>query len=430
MIKKIFDNSQYRYVIANTLVSVISFGRNLLFMKTVNLAELGQVAMMQTIILLVSFAQAGVLNGAYILFAERKEQQDRQIISFLNLAAVVLFLVAGIGFTFGAGRLMAPLVTQETMILSVLAGIVTLISTWMNSALVAKRRLGLSNALSIAGAVASLGIAAFTKSYGIHAALIALLVQPLIFVIIALGLEKNFRAISLQVEWRVIRETFAIGVMQFAAMLTLLLTYQVERWMIIYQLGPKALGEFYLVMMYSTFFLLIPASLMNVHFPPAMKALQDGDGKRFWSIRKRHITELVTYGFVSFVLTATLLPTIVRHLAPQFNGSIYLVLLGFPAFYLYVLRDPPSLVLYSMKRTLPGLESGAAFVILYALLLAGAALLGRFSLGSVVVLRGVAVAVSTGFLYIRQRSYRADKYLLAMKGASSALPEIDAQFDL
>ena len=429
MLRKIFDNSQYRYVIANTLVSVIAFGRNLLFMKTVSLAQLGQVAMMQTIILLVSFIQVGVINGAYILFAEGKDRQDKQIICFFNLMALGLLVLAGFAFLLGAGRLVEPLVTQETMVFSVLAGIMSLVSTWMNNALVARRRLGLSNALSIGGALSSLVVAYFSRSLGIHAALISLLVQPVIFVLIALGVEPRFRALSARIDWKVIRETFSIGVMQFAAMLFLLLTYQVERWMIIYKLGPKALGEFYLVMMYSTFFLLIPASLMNVHFPPAMKAIQAGDRETFWSIRKRHITELLVYGAVTLILTVTLMPTIVGYLAPQFKGGEYLLLLAFPALILYVLRDPPSLVLYTMKRTQPALESGAMLVGLYTLLLVASAMLGKFSLQSVVMLRGVAVGVSTIYLFWRQLSIGTEKYL-----TNRTLPEVmlenPSQFDV
>lgn len=396
--RKFAGHAQYRYVVINTLVSVIAFGRNLLFMKTLPLADLGQVALMQTIVLLVGFIQAGTINGAYILFAERKSDQTQLIVNILNLGALGLMAAAGVAATLGAGSAMTPVVAPETLVIGAFAGILTLAATWMNNALIANEALAKSNAINMGAVLASLCVAAMSLQYGLSAALLSMLLQPALAAAAPLMVERSLRPTSLRVDPRSFRTIFSLGIQPFLGALFVLMTYQLERWSIVYLLGQEALGKFYLVIMYMTFFILIPASLLNVYFPRAMRTYQAGNYAGFRSILRRHMLDLGIYGMVALILTALLLPSAISFFVPQFTDSQNLVFLVFPALLIFVSRDCAALVLYSVKMTRPILVSGVILLVAYAILLGGAAILDRFSLAAVTVLRGVAVAISTAYL--------------------------------
>ena len=81
-LNNIFDTS-YRYVLINTIVSIVAFGRNVLFMDTLGLSDLGQVALMQTIVMLIGFSQLGAINGAFLLFADKDRALNQKIVDFL-----------------------------------------------------------------------------------------------------------------------------------------------------------------------------------------------------------------------------------------------------------------------------------------------------------------------------------------------------------
>lgn len=398
VLRKLVDHERYRYVIINTLVSVIAFGRNLLFMKTLGLGGLGQVAMMQTIVMLVGFVQLGTINGAYILCAERNLEQNQRIYNTLSLGVVVLIAFTSIAIMLGGAWILDPMVAHETMIIGVFGGICTLASLWMNNALIAKGALGKSNIINIGAVLVSLAVAVMSLEYGLLAALLSMLLQPALVALAALIIEPELRPTSFRICREAFRSMQSLGIKPFAGMLFVLMTYQVERWSIVFIMGQEALGEFYLVIMYMTFFMLIPASLLNVHFPRAIRAYQKGEYGDFRRILRRHMIEIVIYVVLALLITGALLPVIVSAFIPQFIESQYLVFLVFPALFIFVMRDSAALVLYSVKQTHPILVSGVILLVSYVLLLGGAAVLDYFSLISVVLLRGVAVAISTAYL--------------------------------
>lgn len=399
MFFKIVGHERYRYVLINTLVSVIAFGRNLLFMKALGLADLGQVALMQTIVMLVGFAQLGTINGAYILFAERNLEQSQRIVNTLSLGVVMLISVASIAVLLGGGWVLEPMVAHETMVIGVFAGICMLASTWMNNALIAKGALDKSNIINIGAVLVSLAVAGMSLQYGLLAALLSMLLQPALVGLAALIIEPELRPSSLNIDKKTVQSILSLGIKPFVGALFVLMTYQLERWSIVFVLGQEALGEFYLVIMYMTFFLLIPSSLLNAHFPPAMRKYQAKEYGSFLAILRRQTIELILYCVAALLVTAVLLPVAVSAIVPQFSDGIYLVFWVFPALFLSVMWNSASLVLYSAKLTRPILVSGVILLASYAALLGGAVVLDLFSLTSVVVLRGVAVAISTVYLF-------------------------------
>jgi O-antigen/teichoic acid export membrane protein len=389
----------YTYTLVNTLVSVIAFGRNFLFMKTLGLADVSQIAMMQTIVMLVGFVQLGTLNGAYILFAEQKFDQTRRIVTLLSWYVIALIALAVAAAFAGAGTVFAPLIARETLLIGCFAGIATIASAWMNNLLIVKGALGRSNIINVGAVLVSLALALLSSQHGLGAALLSILAQPLMVVCGALLIDREIRPSIKASDAQTLNKVLALGFMPFLGALFTLASYQLERWTIAVVLGEQALGSFYLVMLYIAFFALIPTALLNVSFPRAMRALQGADNMEFNRIRKRHFNEILAYGAVAAVGTFTLLPLLVENAIPEYQSSVMLTFLVFPSVLIFSLSDNAALVLYSFKNTRPMLFSGLVLLTSYAALLAAAALLDSFSLTSVVILRCVAVLISSGYLF-------------------------------
>lgn len=396
--------SHYRYVVVNTLVSVIAFGRNLMFMRTLGLGDLGQVALMQTIVMLIGFVQLGMINGAYILYAERDPEQNRRIVNLMSLGVLGLVAVAALLALVTGGALGQPVVARETVLVGMAAGIATLGSTWLNNALIADGALGRSNVINMAAVLVSLGVAFLSLPYGLPAALLAIALQPLIVVVAALVIEPGLRPRALAFDREMMARILRLGFMPFVGGLFMLGAFQVERWAILFVLGDEALGRFYLVMMYMTFFVLVPASLLNVYFPRALRAFQGGDFANFRTIVRQHLYAILAYCGVALLATAIVLPVAVREALPQFVDSEHLVYLVFPCMIVVVLRDTLSLVLYSAKKTSPILISSALFLVLYVIGISISAAAGVFGMALLVILRGIAILISTVYLAQAARS--------------------------
>ncbi|NRQ10048.1 hypothetical protein XMV208_000635 [Aliiroseovarius sp. xm-v-208] len=390
---------RYQYIILNTLVSLIAFGRNVLFMRTLEIDSLAQVGIMQTIVMLVGFVQIGTINGAYILFAEQNAQQTQRIVNVLSIGVVCLLLLATMAMLLGGAEFFVPLIVPETLIIGIFAGLCTLASTWMNNLLIAKGALGASNLINMAAVTTSLTLALFSASYGLSAALASILLQPLLVALGAMTVDRTTRPTFTYPDLTTLKDILQLGHMPFLGMLTVLVAYQVERWAIILALGPDAIGQFYLVMMFMNFFVIVPAALMNVHFPRAIRSLHDAQLDQFKAIRRRHGLELLGYGVLALAATFAFLPFVVKAILPQYESSIRLVNLVFPALLIFALRDNASIVLYSMKKTRPVFISGLVMVGVYSALLGGALGLGLMSLEAVVILRAVAAAISTAVLF-------------------------------
>ena len=388
--------SQYRYVLANTLTSVVAFGRNLLFIATLGLADLGQVALMQTIVMLVGFIQLGTINGAFLLFAEEEPEQTRRIAAVLNMVLLLFSLLVALFALLGRGTALLPVVDPQTLIIGVFAGLATLASTWMNNLLIAKKALAQSNIINIAAVAVSLAAAVLSMRWGLTAALISIMVQPLTAAIGVLMVEPDARLFGIRPDLATLRSIARKGATPFLSMISVLMTYQIERWSIGLLLGADKLGQFYLVMMFTTFFQLVPAALLNVHIPSAVQAVG--------SDRLRHVLRLHRYEILAYcglVLLAVLIiaPMAVRILAPKFESSTPLLLLACPALMITALRDNATLALYAERRMRPLLISGVILLASYSVLLGTAAQTGQFSLEAVVLLRGAAAAMSAVYLF-------------------------------
>lgn len=398
------NNPKYRYVAVTILVSLLAFARNLFFMKSLDLASLGQVTLMTTLIMLVGYVQVGMINGAYNQYAARDREVNRRIVELMTTGVLALIPLAIIvTMALQTTGVLAHLVWPETLAFGIAAGIATLASTWMNNALIADGLLGRSNLINVAAVLTSLLAAFLSLDYGLSAALSSLMLQPLIVVLAALVLDPNLRPRSLGLHRETLRLLFRLGSMPFFAGLAVLLMYQVERWSIAAILGSEALGKFYIVLMYTTFFALIPAALMNVYLPPAKRAYVARETRLLMDNVRHHQRDLLAYFLLAVLVTVLLMPPAVERFLPKFTDSAALVYYALPGLVLFTLRNTASLVLYSSGQMRPLLVAGVVTLSLFCVGLTVLWVVGHFSLASVLVARMLATLPGTVLLVVAQR---------------------------
>lgn len=393
--------SRYTYVGLNTAVSLLAFGRNLMFMGVFGLADVGQIAMMQTIVMLVGFSQLGLISGAFILWAggDRALNTAMAGVLFSGKLALAALMAAGL-LIFGADAL-APTVAPETLVVGLAAGLATLASSWLNNALVANQMLCQSNVVNIVAVSLSLGLALVTlQAQDLRLALASIAVQPVLVALGALLVERGARPASVVPDIATAVKMLGVGVQPFLGSLAVLAIYQVERWSIAWVLGPEALARYYIVILYLAFFQLAPVAVMNINFSKAIRAADAGDHDSFRQIRHRHMLELGIYALAALITKLALLSPVLALALPQFAGSEPLVYLAFLAGLAFVAQDVGTLVLYALRRTTPILVAGVVSLAGFVLAVVGLQLAGEFALETVLYARILASVCGLAILML------------------------------
>jgi O-antigen/teichoic acid export membrane protein len=396
--------AKYRFVVLSTLVSVFTFLRSLLFMRTLGYGDLGQVAMVQTLAIAVGFLQGGLINGAYIQYAAHEPELNRRIVQTLSTGVLILIPIGilTIVFVYLLG-FSQNIIWNGTLGFGFMAGIATLSFTWMNNSLIADEKLGLSNAINLGAAILSFLTALLSAQFGLYAALLSVLLQPLAATIGALWMEPSLRPQKLGLHRETLSLLLKLGFVPFMSGIALLASYQVERWSIAFALGPDALGHYYIVLIYSAFFGLVPSALLNVHFPRAKRALATQEKSNFTQIMRQHLYELMGYILLAVIVTVLLSDKIVGTLLPAYSSQVDLVYYSLPALLTFTLRDSASLVMYATERMRPIVTAGVATLVVFITLIVLLYYSGYFSLTAVLAAKTVAICPWTIFLFLAQR---------------------------
>jgi len=224
----------------------------------------------------------------------------------------------------------------------------------------------------------------------------------------AMVIDPNLRPRALRIDRAVLRSVFRIGLMPFLGGLFLLGMFQVERWSIAAVLGPEALGQFHLVLMYASFWGLIPASLLSTYFPPAKRAYVAQATDALKSIVRRHLRDLGIYFGLALLITVTALPWVVGAVLPDFLSSATLCYIALPGLILMTLRDSASLVMYASAQMQPLLTATILTLAAFSLCLVGLWLTDTFTLGNVLFARMFATLPGTVMLVLVQRRQVAE----------------------
>jgi O-antigen/teichoic acid export membrane protein len=394
---------KYRYMLVTILASLLAFARNLFFMKSLDLASLGQITLMTTLIMLVGFVHGGLINGAYLQYAARDREINRHIVELMATGTLVLVPIAGaLVWALQQWGALAQVVWPGTLAFGLAAGIVTLASTWLNNALIADGHLGRSNLINVGAVMLSMVAAYFSTTYGLTAAWLSLLIQPLVIALGAMLIDSNLRVRTLGIRRDTLVLLLRLGLVPFLGGLAVLSMQQFERWSIAAILGPKALGEFYLVLMYTTFFGLVPASLANFYFPQAKRAFIANDLQQLNLFIRHHQRDLMLYFGLAAAATVLLMPPTLERYLPEFAPHASLVNYALPGLVLLTLRNIASMVLFSTSEMRPLLVAGIGTLVLFGLSLLGLWAAGIFTLANILIARAVAIFPGTALLLLAQ----------------------------
>jgi len=387
-----------RYVITSVLVSILSLARNLIFLKTFGLADLGQVALMQTIVMMIGLTQGGMINGGYRIYAVGNSSQNKTINNtiFTFFAGLLLIILALGGISQISLGLQA--VQPTTLYIGLASGIATLASTWINNALIGDGNLRKSNAINGLAVACSCAIGALAWRYGLIAALISMLIQPLIVTAIGILWVPHLRPTSCQFKRETVNSILARGFIPFAAGIFVVLNQQLDRWAINNYLGTESLGRFYLVILYSSIFTLVPISLLNLHFPRAVRAYSENRINDFKNIAKRHATDLCVYLVIACLLTFLCLPSVMATLFSNYAEDTHLIFFAMPALVVATLCDPASMFLDAVKRLRHLLLAGFYGLCSSTAMILIAQKTGIFSVETGIFIRTAAASVTLIYL--------------------------------
>lgn len=346
-------NPSVLYITANVAVSALGFLRNLYFMRAMNHSDLGQIAMLQTIVVVVGFLQLGMINGGYRLYAGADSALSHRINNtvmtcFLTLASALLPALLFLQYLF---KVEISNIETETLLMGFIIGFATLASTWVNNTLIAKGRLGVSSAVNFTAATLSLGFVLIPDTLELHQAFIAFLIQPLSVLVLALIIHQPSRPRS-SLDGGLIKEIVVLGFAPFCAGIVALLNFHVERWFIVSYMGAEAMGAYYLTIVYSAVFTLIPISLLNLFYPKTVNAYEQRDKLLFMKLTRQHLVLLFGYLFLTVCVTLLFLPPVLNNYLQSFKGLEHLVFLSLPGLVAYSLFDNIALILQSAKKML------------------------------------------------------------------------------
>lgn len=322
-------------------------------MRTLDHGDLGQIAMLQTIVVVVGFVQLGLLNGGYRLYAGADSSSGAQINNTVmtNLVALSLLLLSAVLLSHFIGGISIPNVDSKTLLIGCLIGVATLGATWLNNTLIAQAKLGVSSVVNLSASAISLLVAVAPGPGKFEMALLAFFLQPVCILVLTLLIHPPSRP-SFAVDRNLTRNIIEIGFAPYCAAIVALTNFQIERWFIVAELGGEAVGIYYLAIIYWTIFTLVPTSLLNLFYPKTVSAFDRLDKPHFNSLTRKHLTVMVVYLGLAIIVTCALLSWTLEHYLKSYIGQERLVYLILPGLIAYVLFDNIVLILQSAKKML------------------------------------------------------------------------------
>lgn len=333
---------RYGYLAITLLNSAVTFLKSYLFMDFLGKEQLGYIALFQSMIMLANFLQIGVIYGGYRLISfsiNRQRRVNDAVVTYLAIlfvCAIVILLISSF-FT--------PL--NWFWIGGFLIGLVSLWNNWISNMHIA---LGRTTKLSILMLISlTLSFIAIPLLYinPLLGAITLIALQPIFFVILSYLSNKDFGFTFKLKNWIYLRLTIKLGFIPFLTGILHYINLQVERWVIGFDLGVKALGEYYLVFVYVGLFAIIPSALGTLNFPTFMKALSNtsNKGQTFYGIFKVYYLELIIYLIVMTFGTFCVMPWIINLILPMHNAGVHYVQIVFFGLLLFTLIDPISFVI-------------------------------------------------------------------------------------
>ena len=407
---KYINRTYYYYVIINVGLSAFSFLRSFVFMRYLDLKELGVISLVQTIFMFIGLLQMGLLNGGYrIISLGKKDEMERTN----NVIYTYLFLLLPLGLVFCVLSSLFNWIDELSfplLVISVIFGVFTLLNNWYHNVLIGEQKLtevNRSNIFSYSFAALLLPLAYF---FGFWGGMVVIMAQPLAFVAISVLRNRELFPTKFCFDTKYIKYILSFGFIPFLGGIFSSIYQQLERWSITEVLSVEALGGFYLVFLYVSLYELVPNSINSIFFPKGVKAYSEKRYIDFKSILKYYFIVLFAYGIIITIVTFLFLEPVVTLVFPMHVPGVKLVYIILPGLILQSLSQPVGLVLNSSVILRPMLIVSSSNLLFNAVAFVLLIVLGVFTLQSVALLRAISgayvfIAYILVYYIIRKKLY-------------------------
>lgn len=396
-INRIIFSSSSLFIIINLFVNAINFIRSMVFMRVMDMAELGIISLIQTCIMFIGLLQFGFLNGGYRIFAYKKTNDQTRVnnilFSFFGIIALTLLLIWVILSLLD----IKLLISRQYLIWTFIAGLFSLISTWLTNTMTVKKMIKDINIINLISGIISIALIPLVYIYGIMGGIMSIMMQPIVFVVLSLLMHKNLRPESICFDKKEIRYILSLGFVPFLIGIFTILNIQIERWSIAYILNVEDLGNFYLVFVFSSLFILIPTSINYLFFPNIIYSYENKLMVDFRRHIRNYTLVLMGYGVCAVIVVLTLLQPLVDILFPKHSGNTHYVFLLIPGLMSQLLYYSVSAILNAWKNFTPLLISGLVGVFSAIVIIAITASMKLFGLTVMVYIKNISYFLPTLF---------------------------------
>lgn len=404
------DKANYFYILVNIGLSAFSFMRSFVFMRYLDLKELGIISLVQTIFMFIGLLQIGLLNGGYrIISLGKKEEMERTNNTIYSYLAILLPI--GIVFCLLSAQFhWIKDLTLTLLIISVVFGIFTLLNNWYHNMLIGEQKLSEVNRANIVSYTLSALALPLAYWLGFWGGMAVIMIQPLAFVGLAMLRNKELMPTRFFFNVSYIKYILRFGFIPFLGGIFAVIYTQVERWSIDSVLGVEALGGFYLVFLYVSLYQLVPTSLNAIFFPKGVKSYSEKRYSDFKRILKYYYLLLASYGVLIAIVTLLFLKPVVGIVFPNHLPGVNFVYIILPGLIMTSLTEPIGLILNSSVILKPMLAVSSSNMALNVIVIITMIGIGVLSLQNVAILRAVSgayilMAYIVVYLLIRKKLY-------------------------
>jgi O-antigen/teichoic acid export membrane protein len=347
--KALLLSARGMFVFVNIGVNLLFLLRSYVAMRVLDYAELGLVAMLQTIVLLVGALQFGVISGSYRLLCSEGDAAARRInnlvYTFMGIVGLGCAVVCAVALGLAPTRQVA-----WVTVLGAFAGLLTLVRAWISNQMLAKVMLADLNRATLTSAAVSIAMLAFVPQAPLAACLAAIVAQPAAFVLQVLWGHAALRPATLELPRDLLRRVMASGFVVFLTSILLQVNMQVERWYVVDALGLDALGHLYLSILFMGLFQIVPSSLDALFLPRLVRAHAEGRAHAVGADLRRFFLLSLGYCAVAVAVLALLGRPVLEALLPKYVPDLRYVWLFLPGLLLFTLSSPFAIVFNVLIR--------------------------------------------------------------------------------
>jgi O-antigen/teichoic acid export membrane protein len=386
-------------------INVIRFLKSFVFMKYLELNELGILTIISAVMGLFSIMQLGLLNGGYRIFSVNdpdKWKANNTIYSYFFVLLTAMLI--GIMCYFLSGNL--TIVKLAFVLLGCLMGMLALLNNWNRNLLVAEGDFNNINKIEIISTLISILLLVSVVFYNLYGALLVIFSKELVFYLTTIFKKRHYLPRKFILKYNDIKWILTFGLLPFLSGIVTMMSTQVETWCIAGFLNTEALGKFYLPMLYIKLFLLIPVAVNRIYFPTIMRNFVKGMFQEAKYTLKKYFVINAVVSVTAIVISFLFMHDVIKRFIPIHLIAIPYIWALIPGLVIFTLTQPLKLIFNGAVKQVPFLWSSGISLIFESGILFGLGFLGTLTLYKVAIIKSLAYIVFSVVLwliYIKQK---------------------------